>query len=57
MKFAPVFAGMRFAVLGLGRAGLPAARALRDMGAQVYVWDDAAGARRAAAGFEVAKPS
>ncbi len=57
MNYAPVFAGMRFAVLGLGKAGLPAACALRDMGAQVFVWDDAAGARAAAAGFVVEKPS
>ena len=56
MKFSPVFAGMRFAVLGLGKAGMPAACALRDMGAQVFVWDDAPGAR-AAAGFVVEKPS
>jgi UDP-N-acetylmuramoylalanine--D-glutamate ligase len=42
MKFpATIFAGMRFAVFGLGKAGLPAAHALRDMGAEVLVWDDA----------------
>ncbi|NNM55774.1 UDP-N-acetylmuramoyl-L-alanine--D-glutamate ligase [Acidocella sp.] len=57
MKFSPVFAGMRFAVLGLGKAGMPAACALRDMGAQVSVWDDAPGVRAAAAGFVVEKPS
>ena len=36
------------AVLGLGRSGLSAARALREGGAQVVVWDDGAGAREAA---------
>jgi UDP-N-acetylmuramoylalanine--D-glutamate ligase len=38
--FGPVFAGSRFAVLGLGKAGQPAADALRAMGAEVFVWDD-----------------
>jgi UDP-N-acetylmuramoylalanine--D-glutamate ligase len=40
MKFPQVFLGKRFAVLGLGKAGLPAAKALRGMGAEVFVWDD-----------------
>ena len=57
MSYGPVFVGMRFAVLGLGKAGLPAARALREMGARVFVWDDAARAREAAVGFTVARPS
>jgi UDP-N-acetylmuramoylalanine--D-glutamate ligase len=35
-----LFAGRRFAVLGLGRNGLPAARALAAMGADVTAWDD-----------------
>ena len=48
--FAP-FAGDRVVVLGLGRAGLPAARRLRDWGATVTVWDDGE-ARRAEAGAE-----
>jgi hypothetical protein len=54
MSFSPtLFAGSRFAVLGLGRAGLPAATALRDMGAQVFVWDD----RATADGFDNRLPS
>jgi UDP-N-acetylmuramoylalanine--D-glutamate ligase len=44
-----VFAGQRFAVVGLGRNGLPAARALRAMGAEVTAWDDSPAAREAAA--------
>ena len=36
-----LFAGSRFAVVGLGRNGLPAARALAAMGAEVTAWDDA----------------
>ncbi|MBN2905682.1 MAG: UDP-N-acetylmuramoyl-L-alanine--D-glutamate ligase [Rhodobacteraceae bacterium] len=45
--------GARVAVLGLGRSGLSAARALRAGGAQVLAWDDNAHARAAAeaAGF------
>jgi UDP-N-acetylmuramoylalanine--D-glutamate ligase len=57
MNFAPVFKGQRFAVLGLGRAGLPAARALREMGAEVFVWDDSASAREGAEEFPVMRPS
>jgi UDP-N-acetylmuramoylalanine--D-glutamate ligase len=53
-----IFAGERFAVVGLGRMGLPAARALAAMGAEVVAWDDNAGAREAAArdGLRVAEP-
>ena len=40
-----LFAGKRFAVLGLGRNGLPAARALAAMGADVVAWDDNVAAR------------
>jgi UDP-N-acetylmuramoylalanine--D-glutamate ligase len=40
-----LFAGRRFAVLGLGRNGLPAARALAAMGAEVVAWDDNIAAR------------
>ena len=40
-----LFAGKRFAVLGLGRNGLPAARALTAMGADVVAWDDNVAAR------------
>jgi UDP-N-acetylmuramoylalanine--D-glutamate ligase len=59
MTFAPVFKGQRFAVLGLGRAGLPAARAFRQMGADVFVWDDSASAREGAEAenFTLMRPS
>ena len=41
MKFPPtLFAGQRYAVVGLGRNGLPAAHALRALGAEVLAWDD-----------------
>ncbi|MFO7771367.1 MAG: UDP-N-acetylmuramoyl-L-alanine--D-glutamate ligase [Roseovarius gahaiensis] len=48
-------AGQRIAVLGLGRSGLSAARALRAGGAQVLAWDDNSAARDVALseGFEV----
>ncbi len=54
-----VFAGKRFAVAGLGRAGLAALRALTAMGATVVAWDDAPFAREAAAreGFVVQDPA
>lgn len=54
-----VFAGEVFAVLGLGRNGLPAALVLRAMGAVVTVWDDQPDARAAAAreGLRVALPA
>jgi UDP-N-acetylmuramoylalanine--D-glutamate ligase len=53
---AHLFTGARFAILGLGRNGLPAARALRAMGAETVLWDDSEAARQAAAaeGFVVA---
>ena len=51
-----IFAGERFAVVGLGRAGLPAARALVAMGANVTAWDDKEAARAAASGLVVAEP-
>ncbi|MGG5821545.1 UDP-N-acetylmuramoyl-L-alanine--D-glutamate ligase [Falsiroseomonas sp. HW251] len=45
------FSGQRIAVVGLGRAGLPAALRLREWGAEVVAWDDGAagldGAERA----------
>ncbi len=56
MSFGPVFQGRRYAVLGLGKAGLPAARALRDMGAEVFVWDDSDASRAAASDFVQALP-
>ncbi|MGH7041328.1 MAG: UDP-N-acetylmuramoyl-L-alanine--D-glutamate ligase [Acetobacteraceae bacterium] len=43
-----LFAGRRYAVLGLGRNGLPAALALAAMGAAVTAWDDSEAARTAA---------
>jgi UDP-N-acetylmuramoylalanine--D-glutamate ligase len=43
-----LFAGKRFAVVGLGRNGLPAAHALAAMGAEVTAWDDLPAAREAA---------
>ena len=45
--FAP-FVGQRIAVVGLGRAGLPAAQRLAAWGAEVAVWDDNAPGREAA---------
>lgn len=51
-----LFSGKRFAVVGLGKNGLPAARALRDMGATVVAWDDNAAARAAAGDLEVRDP-
>ena len=61
MTWSPtLFAGQRFAVVGLGRNGLPVARALVAMGAAVVAWDDteaARGAARAAAtGLDVRVP-
>ncbi len=47
-----LFAGRRFAVVGLGRNGLPVARALLAMGAEVAAWDDKP-ETRAAAGLPV----
>jgi len=53
------FAGQRIAVVGLGRAGLPAARRLREWGADVTCWDDgeAARAEALAQGLTVANPA
>lgn len=53
------FAGQHIAVVGLGRAGLPAARRLREWGADVTCWDDGAAARAeaAASGLHVADPA
>ena len=60
MSFSPTtFAGERFAVVGLGKNGLPAALALRAMGADVVAWDDKAEARAQAeaAGVAVGEPA
>ncbi|HEY0420285.1 MAG TPA: UDP-N-acetylmuramoyl-L-alanine--D-glutamate ligase [Acetobacteraceae bacterium] len=51
-----IFAGQSFAVVGLGRNGLPAAHALRAMGAEVVAWDDGEAARAAASGLDVRRP-
>jgi len=53
------FPGARIAVVGLGRAGLPAARRLAAWGAEVTVWDDKPEARAAAeaAGLVVKDPA
>lgn len=46
--FSPtLFSGRRFAVLGLGKNGAPAAVALSAMGAEVVAWDDNAASRAA----------
>ncbi|MGP1358210.1 UDP-N-acetylmuramoyl-L-alanine--D-glutamate ligase [Roseicyclus sp.] len=52
------FEGQKVVVLGLGRSGLSAARALRAGGAEVLAWDDGAAGRAAAdaEGFTVADP-
>ncbi len=54
-----IFAGRRYAVVGLGRAGLAAMRALAAMGATVVGWDDAAFAREVAQreGFTTQDPA
>src|ERR1700729_86442 len=46
-----LFSGRRFAVVGLGQNGRPAAEALRAMGADVVAWDDNEAARAAAPGL------
>ena len=52
-----VFSGKRFAVLGLGRAGLPAVERLRAWGAELFAWDDSEAARAAVSDAVLAKPS
>lgn len=54
---ASIFTGKRFAVVGLGKNGLPAARALTAMGADVVAWDDSAAARAAAQDLDVRNPA
>ena len=51
------FKGQRIAVVGLGRAGLPAARRLAEWGADVTVWDDREAARAEATGLRVTDPA
>jgi UDP-N-acetylmuramoylalanine--D-glutamate ligase len=50
---ATLFAGKKFAVVGLGANGRAAAAALREMGADVTAWDDSATARAAAADLKL----
>lgn len=52
-----LFAGKRFAVVGLGKNGLPAARGLAAMGARVVAWDDKPAAREAAGGLDLRDPT
>jgi UDP-N-acetylmuramoylalanine--D-glutamate ligase len=54
-----LFEGRRYAVVGLGRAGMASLRALSGMGATVTGWDDAGFACDAAAreGFVIADPT
>ncbi len=47
------FAGLPVAVLGLGKSGLAAARALHAAGAEVWAWDDSEDARAKARAAEV----
>ena len=56
MSYGAVFAGQRFAVVGLGKAGAPAAAALTAMGAEVFAWDDGPAARAAAADLTLLPP-
>ena len=55
MIVVPGFDGALVGVLGLGRSGLAAARALRAGGARLLLWDDAVAARERAGaeGFEI----
>jgi UDP-N-acetylmuramoylalanine--D-glutamate ligase len=57
-SFTP-FAGERIALVGLGKAGLPAARRLAGWGAEVTCWDDKPEGRAAAAaaGLPVGNPA
>lgn len=53
------FAGKRFAIVGLGLAGLPAARRLRELGAEPILWDDDEASRKTALEeqFTISRPS
>ena len=51
-----LFAGKRFAVVGLGRNGLAVARALLAMGADVTAWDDSSPARAGAGSLPLRDP-
>ncbi|MDE0994002.1 MAG: UDP-N-acetylmuramoyl-L-alanine--D-glutamate ligase [Rhodospirillales bacterium] len=47
------FNGYPVAVLGLGRSGLSAAKALHESGAEVWGWDDNEASRKIAAGMDI----
>ena len=56
--FAPtIFVDKRYAVVGLGKNGLPAALSLQAMGARVVAWDDNPAARAAAHGLDLRDPA
>ena len=56
--FSPIlFRAKRYAVVGLGKNGLPTALALRAMGADVAAWDDDPAARQAAPGLDLRDPT
>jgi UDP-N-acetylmuramoylalanine--D-glutamate ligase len=58
MSFSPnTFAESRFLVLGLARSGLPVARALQRLGADVVAWDDNAERRAEANGIPLIDPT
>jgi UDP-N-acetylmuramoylalanine--D-glutamate ligase len=52
-----LFGGRRYAVVGLGKNGLPTALGLRAMGAEVVAWDDNPAARDAAQGLDLRDPA
>jgi len=54
---ATLFSGKRYAVVGLGKNGLPAALALQAMGAEVVAWDDNPVSRAAAQGLDLRDPA
>ncbi len=50
MITSPIFAGKRYAVLGLARSGLASVETLLASGAEVMAWDNREEARDAVAG-------
>jgi len=52
-----IFQGQRYAVVGLGKNGLPVARALIGMGAGVVAWDDSQASRANAEGLDLRDPT
>ena len=53
----PHESGRPVAVLGLGKSGLTAARALAASGAEVWAWDDDAAKRTAAGDAPISTPA